>query len=155
VRHAHPGRSSRPITPRNSSDEELRLVAEKGGYVGVYFASFINPGHPWGSEDVANHIDHAIKICGEDHVGIGSDHGVNDVGDIDTAQAYVAKLVAERRARGISVSGEGTPFGTDLLGPNQFRVMADTLSKRGYSPRLMEKIMGQNFLRYAKDVWGA
>jgi len=33
--------------------------------------------------------------------------------------------------------------------------MADTLSKRGYSPRLMEKIMGQNFLRYAKDVWGA
>jgi len=47
------------------------------------------------------------------------------------------------------------PFGTDLLGPNQFRVMADTLAKRGYSTRLLEKIMGQNLLRCAKDVWGA
>jgi len=28
--------------PRNKSDEELRLVAERGGFVGIYFMPFVN-----------------------------------------------------------------------------------------------------------------
>ena len=55
--------------PRNKTDEELRLVASKGGFVGIYFMPFLKAdGHPH-AEDVVAHIDHAVNVCGEDHVG--------------------------------------------------------------------------------------
>ena len=34
------------------------------------------------------------------------------------------------------------------------RTVAD-LARRGWSTARMEKLMGGNFLRYARDVWGA
>ena len=69
----HTGCRAMTDLPRNKSDEELRLVASKGGFVGIYFMPFLkSDGHP-GAEDVAAHIDHAIDVCGEDHVGIGTD----------------------------------------------------------------------------------
>jgi membrane dipeptidase len=145
--------------PRNKTDEELRLVAEKGGYVGIFFMPYLNPGKPFSSEDVANHIDHAIQVCGEDHVGIGSDHGINDLGgDMAAVRAHYGKMVMDRRAQGISVAGEDPallPYGTDLVGPNQFRVVAGRLKARGYSQARIDKIMGGNFLRYAGEIWGA
>ena len=59
--------------PRNKTDEELRLVASAGGFVGIYFMPFLNPaGHAMAQDVVAN-LDHAINVCGEDHVGIGTD----------------------------------------------------------------------------------
>jgi membrane dipeptidase len=145
-------------SPRNKSDEELRLVAEKGGYVGIFFMPYLNPGRAFTSEHVADHIDHAIKVCGEDHVGIGSDHGVNDIGDRAVARAYYGKIVAARRKQGISVTGEDEsilPYPDDMIGPNQFRVLAATLLKRGYSTGRLEKVMGANFVRYCRDIWGA
>jgi membrane dipeptidase len=145
-------------SPRNKSDEELRLVAERGGYVGIFFMPYLNPGKAFTSEHVADHIDHAIKVCGEDHVGIGSDHGVNDIGDRAAARAYYGKIVEERRKQGISVAGEDEsilPYPDDMIGPNQFRVLASTLLKRGYSTGRLEKVMGANFVRYCRDIWGA
>src|SRR4029079_7154335 len=33
--------------PRNTTDEELRLVADKGGFVGIYFMPYLSlSGHP-------------------------------------------------------------------------------------------------------------
>ena len=154
----HTGCAALVASPRNKTDQELRLVAEKGGYVGIYFMPYLNPGRPFSSEDVADHIDHAIKICGEDHVGIGSDHGVNELGDLEVVRAHYGKMVALRRTQGISVKGEDEtllPYGTDLMGPNQLHVIADRLAKRGYASSRVEKIMGLNFLRYCQDIWGA
>jgi membrane dipeptidase len=48
-------------------------VAERGGFVGIYFMPFLNPSGHAHAEDVVAHIDHAVNICGEDHVGIGTD----------------------------------------------------------------------------------
>jgi membrane dipeptidase len=145
-------------TPRNKTDEELRLVADRGGYVGIYFMPFVAPGRAFSSEDVANHIDHAIQVCGEDHVGIGTDHGVTPLGYMAAVRRHYADMVNARRRQGISAPGEDPdllPFGTDLIGPDQFRTMAATLRKRGYSQTRIEKIMGGNFLRYAGAIWGA
>jgi len=42
----HTGCRSLTDLPRNKTDEELRLVAERGGFVGIYFMPFLNPtGH--------------------------------------------------------------------------------------------------------------
>ena len=50
-------------------------MADKGGVVGIYFMPFLGDnGTPWATEAmVLDHIDHALNVCGEDHVGIGTD----------------------------------------------------------------------------------
>ncbi len=143
--------------PRNKTDAELRLVAEKGGFVGIYFMPFLNISGHARAEDVVRHIDHAVNICGEDHVGIGTDGHVGQIDDLKAYEAVLAKEIADRRAAGISAAGERPdtyPFIVDLRGPDQFRKLIGLLSARGYSSRRIEKIMGLNFLRHAEGVWG-
>jgi membrane dipeptidase len=144
--------------PRNKTDEELRLVASKGGFVGIYFMPFLNPSGHALAQDVVAHIDHAVNVCGEDHVGIGTDNSVTAIDDIEGYKAALAQEVAARRAAGVSAAGERAdtlPFVIDLRGVNQFRDLADLLQKRGYTAARIEKILGRNFVRYATDVWAA
>jgi membrane dipeptidase len=144
--------------PRNKTDAELRLVAEKGGYVGIYFMPFLNRSGHAHAEDVVAHIDHAVNLCGEDHVGIGTDGSVTQIDDLHKYEGALAKEIADRRAAGISAAGERPdtyPFVVDLRGPDQFRTLARLLAAKGYGPRRIDKIMGENFLRFAEEIWGA
>ena len=60
--------------PRSKEDRELKAMADKGGVVGIYFMPFIGQGTGAPTLDMLmRQIDHALKVCGEDHVGIGSD----------------------------------------------------------------------------------
>jgi membrane dipeptidase len=153
----HSGCRALTDLPRNKSDAELRLVAEKGGFIGIYFMPFLNPTGHARAEDVVAHIDHAINLCGEDHVGIGTDGSVTQIDDLNAYQAILAKEIEKRRAAGISAAGERPdtyPFVPDLRGPEQFRKLAGLLKAKGYTNTRIEKIMGLNFLRYGERVWG-
>jgi membrane dipeptidase len=144
--------------PRNKTDEELRLVASRGGFVGIYFMPFLNPRSLASAADVVAHIDHAVNVCGEDHVGIGTDGGTTGVDDMAAYRAAMRVEVAERRAAGIGAAGENPdtlPFVEELSGPGQFRRLIFMLEQRGYPARRIEKIMGLNFINYAREVWGA
>jgi membrane dipeptidase len=144
--------------PRNKSDEELRLVAEGGGFVGIYFMPFLNPRSLATAEDVVAHIDHAVNVCGEDHVGIGTDGGTTAIDDMAAYRAHMRAEVAERRAAGIGAAGENPdtlPFVEELSGPEQFRRLIALLDRRGYSEARIEKIMGLNFVNFGREVWGA
>jgi membrane dipeptidase len=144
--------------PRNKSDEELRLVASRGGFVGIYFMPFLAASGHATAEEVIAHIEHALEICGEDHVGIGTDGSTTAIDDLGLYRAALAHEVEARRAAGISAAGEGPdtlPFVVDLRGPDQFRELAERLQRRGHPEARIEKILGQNFLRFAKDVWGS
>jgi membrane dipeptidase len=143
--------------PRNKTDEELALVASKGGFIGIYFMPFLNPTGHATAEDVVAHIEHAVDVCGEDHVGIGTDGPVTSIDDLEAYKSVLAKEVAARRKAGVSAAGERPdtlPFVVDLRGVDQFRELAARLARRGHSAARIEKIMGQNFLRYARAVWG-
>ena len=144
--------------PRNKTDEELRLVADKGGFVGIYFMPFLNLSGHATADDVVAHIEHAVNVCGEDHVGIGTDGGHHRRSTISRpTRPNLAKEHADRVAKGISAPGERAdthPFVDDLRGPEQYRKLARLLAARGHRPARIEKILGGNFLRYATDVWG-
>src|SRR6201992_4121017 len=87
--------SSRPISinhtgcraltdlPRNKTDEELRLAGHQGRVVGIYFMPFLNLSGHATAADVVAHIEHALNVCGEDHVGIGTDGGTTQIGDLE------------------------------------------------------------------------
>lgn len=154
----HTGCKAIVDVPRNKTDEELKLVADKGGYIGIYFMMFLAKGRMATADDVVAHIEHAIKVCGEDHVGIGSDYGIVELGDMAAVRAFWANFVRERMANKTAAPGEDPnilPFSEGLIGPNQFRNLYRALEKRGHKPALIEKVLGQNYMRFAKDVWGS
>lgn len=153
----HTGCRALTDLPRNKTDAELRLVAERGGFVGIYFMPFLNPTSVAKAADVVAHIEHAVKICGEDHVGIGTDGGTTAVDDMTAYRAAIRQEIAERKAAGIGARGENPdtlPFVEDLSGPTQYRKLIGLLEQRGHKAARIEKIMGTNFVRYARDVWG-
>jgi len=144
--------------PRNKSDEELRQVASKGGYVGIYFMPFLTKGRTPTSDDIVAHLEHAVSVCGEDHVGIGTDGSFTTIDDLEGYRKHFAQEIAERRAAGISAPGEQEdilPFAIDMRGPDQLRQLFDKLSSRGHNKSRIEKILGKNFLNYAARVWGS
>jgi membrane dipeptidase len=154
----HTGCRALTDLPRNKTDEELKLVADRGGFVGIYFMPFLtSTGHATAA-DVVAHIEHALKICGEDHVGIGTDGGTTQIDDLEAYKVALAKEHEQRVAKGVSAPGERAdthPFADDLRGPDQFRKLYRLLAARGHKPARIEKILGTNFVRYARDIWGA
>ncbi len=153
----HTGCRALVDTPRNKTDAELRLVAERGGFVGIYFMPFLSPDSVATAADVVAHVDHAIGICGEDHVGIGTDGGTTGVDDMAAYRAAIRAEVEARHAAGIAAAGENPdtlPFVEELSGPGQFRRLVALFEQRGYTSTRIEKVMGLNFLRYAREVWG-
>jgi membrane dipeptidase len=144
--------------PRNKTDEELRLVASRGGFVGIYFMPFVNARSVCTAADVLRHLDHAVNVCGEDHVGIGTDGGTTGVDDMAAFRAAMRAEVAERRAAGIGAAGENPdtlPFCEELSGPGQYRRLIGLLERRGWPSARIEKVMGLNFVNFAREVWRA
>ena len=72
--------------------------------------------------DVVDHIDHAVKVAGIDHVGLGSDFD------------------------GIEVTPQG------LEDVSKIRVIFDEMARRGYTDDQIGKIAGGNFLRVFNEV---
>lgn len=153
----HTGCRALTDLPRNKSDAELRLVASQGGFVGIYFMPFLSPDSIAEPADVVAHIEHAVNVCGEDHVGIGTDGGTTAVDDMAAYRARIREEIAQRRAAGIGAAGENPdtlPFVERLSGPHQFRDLIRLLEARRHPARRIEKIMGLNFLTYAREIWG-
>ncbi len=152
----HTGCRALADLPRNKTDEELRMVASRGGFVGIYFMPFLNISGHARAADVIEHIDHAVNVCGADHVGIGTDGPVTSIDDLDAYRARLAEHVALRKAAGVGAAGERSdtlPFVIDLRGVNQFYELIGLLEARGYSQDLIEKILGRNFADYAERIW--
>ncbi|MGQ3049739.1 MAG: dipeptidase [Niveispirillum sp.] len=142
---------------RNKTDAEMRGIADKGGFVGIYFMPFLAKGRIATADDVATHIMHAVKVAGEDHIGIGTDGYVTSYDDMDAYMEELRKENEQRVKLGIAAAGESattTPFIMDLRGPGQFQKLADLLLAKGLKTGQVEKILGRNFLRFARDVWG-
>ncbi|WP_037607145.1 dipeptidase [Streptacidiphilus rugosus] len=153
----HTGCRALADLPRNKTDEELRLVAERGGFVGVYFMPFLTLSGHARAADVVEHIVHAVNVCGEDAVGIGTDGPVTAIDDLGAYRARLAEHVAERARAGVGAAGERAdtlPFVVDLRGVEQFRELIRLLERRGFAEERIAKIMGGNFIAYAERIWG-
>lgn len=143
--------------PRNNDDRELRAVAEKGGVVGIYLMPFLEGGD---GEITANalikHLQHAIQVCGEDHVSIGSDQGVLPVNDTPAYREAIRQEVERRIKAGISAPGETPnrpPFIPQLNQINRMELIGWHLHKAGHSDDRIEKILGTNLLQLYGRVW--
>ncbi|MEP7096707.1 MAG: membrane dipeptidase [Dokdonella sp.] len=151
----HAGCRSVFAHPRNKEDREMKALADKGGVMGIYMLPFltVDTRQPM-LDDYMRHMQHALKVCGEDHVGIGTDSLFFTVDDDDLKQ--IAKDEADRKKAGIGAPGENRPpYIPDLNTPRKLERVADALLEHGYSERVTDKVLGLNFSRAFKEIWTA
>jgi membrane dipeptidase len=154
---SHTGARALTDHPRNTRDETIKAVADKGGVVGVYFMPFLTlDSHPKGADLIA-HVEHIANVAGEDHVGIGTDNGVLPTHLDGESKKKMDEDQARRIKAGIAAPGEAIgvyPFLEDYNSVDRYERFAGDLAKRGWSQSRLEKLMGGNFLRVYKDAWG-
>lgn len=152
----HAGCSAIHPHPRNKDDRELKALADHGGVIGIYFMPYLvaSPTSPT-REHVLAHLDHALKVCGSDHVGIGSDGVLDALPDTPEQRKAFADDMAQRKKLGIAAPEEDRPpYSPDLNTPHRLEIIAAGLSKRGYSSDVIEKVLGKNFYRAFGEIWG-
>jgi membrane dipeptidase len=117
--------------PRNMTDDMIRALGKKNGVIQINFnCGFLVKTPPGGKPaatlaDVVAHIDHAVKLAGVEHVGIGSDYD------------------------GVSC----TPAG--LEDNSKYPALTRALLEKGYPAADIRKIYGENTLRLMRAVEAA
>jgi membrane dipeptidase len=136
--------------PRNKSDEQLKFIADHGGFVGVtMFPPFLKRGPSATVDDYVEAIEYVINICGTQSVGIGTDftqgYGRPFFDWITHDKGYGRKL---------------TDFG-EVINPEGIRTIGEwpnltaAMEKRGWSAGQIEGVIGKNWLTLLRNVWGA
>ena len=151
----HTGCAALHAHPRNKEDRELKALADRGGVVGIYFMPYLvaSPISP-SREHVLAHLDHALKVAGTDHVGIGSDNGMNPGSDSPAENKRMQEEMARRQKLGIAAPEEDRPpYSPDLNTTNRLEIIANGLEKLGYSSVVIEKVLGKNFDRALGEIW--
>jgi membrane dipeptidase len=155
---SHAGCRAAFDNPRNKDDATLRALADKGGVIGIYLMPYLSAGPgPITVDDLLRHVDHAVGVCGEDHVGIGSDQGIVPIDDTPEYRRKLREEIEARRKAGVSAPGESVdrpPFIPELNVPNRMEAIAGALEVRGYRASAIEKILGGNFHRVLGEIWG-
>jgi membrane dipeptidase len=151
----HAGCAAVHAHPRNKTDEQIRALANKGGVMGIYTLPYLtaSPKQPT-VDDFMAHVTHALKVGGEDHVGIGTDGPISPFNTSPEALAEFKKAQEARVKSGVAAPGEDRPiYVIGMNTPLRLQVVADQLLKAGYSTRVTEKVLGGNTLRLLNEVW--
>lgn len=136
---------------RNLPDDVLRGIAERGGFVGIATLTFLLDERDDGREPFLRHLRHALDVCGEDAVGIGSD-GYYVCEDGVAARERFEALRATLDPDGLM--GARYPEHPYVFqGPDRMLRIEAALAHdpARFPAALREKILGGNFLRFLKE----
>ena len=126
---------------RNISDEQIKMIGERGGVVGVN-AILVSPHSNESTIDrYVDHIEHVISLIGIDAVGIGFDfceYLFNQLPE-DIVKELAAKLTTPH-------------FISDLTNHSHARNFTRKLIERGFSDGDIEKILRGNWLRILEQM---
>ncbi|HEY0192239.1 MAG TPA: membrane dipeptidase [Kofleriaceae bacterium] len=153
---SHTGCRALSDLPRCTPDRELRMLADKGGVAGMIFWPYLRTDRQPLAIDLIRHIEHAVNICGEDHVGLGSDTGVAPIDTGGGFQASNRAMIADMVQQGIFEHGRPADLYTflpDLNVANRYERIAAMLAARGHSDARIAKIIGGNFARVMREIW--
>lgn len=105
--------------PRNLDDEQLKALAKNGGVVGIVLSkNFLTDKETGSVKDFVDHVDYAVDLIGEDHVGIGSDFDGTTIPEDIKNSSEMYKIVDEMFSRGYEDKSI-----EKILGGNMLRVL--------------------------------
>lgn len=152
---SHAGVLAITNSPRNKTDEELLLLKENGGVIGL---------SPWGPlcwkkelkrrpsiEDYVDHIDYVVNLIGIDHVGFGGDSTLDDTKDEKgiAEQSALYAPVVEDYNKYVGVNPD-VRHAEKISGSWEIDNVIEEMKKRGYSYEDIGKFTGGNFMRVLK-----
>jgi len=140
--------------PRAKEDAALKALADKGGVAGIAALGYFigkNPGTETTIETYADHIDHAVKVMGIDHVGVSSDFPLRGIKSWATRENwYEPRLKSFKKVYDV----QWPSWIPELDGPDRFRNLLPVLDRRGYSTGDMEKLLGLNWMSLFRETIG-
>lgn len=152
-------RSLNPGHPRAKTDEMIQKLAAKGGVMGIAEIRFmVRDQEPVTVEHFLDHYDYIIKLVGAEFAGIGTDF------DLETEDnpAYLEKrkqmyaLTDGERAKKYRMH-TNDQFLVGIEGIDHPRRTFDIVEgfiRRNYSDETIRMILGKNFIRASKAIWG-
>lgn len=140
--------------PRNKSDEQLRAVVDKGGFVGfATYPPFMAQGADTTVSDCVDVFEYLINLIGEDSIGIGTDFTQEQDSKffdyLSHDKGYARRMVPKRPGSGVTVMPEG------LRTIGEFGNLTAEMVARGWPETRIRKVMGENWLGFLKEIWGA
>jgi membrane dipeptidase len=153
---SHSNMASVHCSARNASKELIGAIARSGGIVGVvgFPAMVANTNRPSLDQFIA-HIDAIVQHVGIAHVGLGIDFYAGQSGVSSDEEAIRGYEEAVRS--GIWGAAYPRPphhYPTDMESPRMLRNLTSRLLTRGYGEEDVRKILGENWLRVMRAVWG-
>lgn len=156
-------------SPRNKTDEAIRALAARGGVVGFSsLPSFVSEDPRDATLDrYLDHIDHAVQMVGLEHVGLGLDFVEGHVpgslaprapkwggANLPAGSAGLSKMLPER-LRADAAALLYLPYAEGIRGSVELPNVTEGLLRRRYSEGDVRAILGGNWLRLFKQIWGA
>jgi len=137
--------------PRNKTDEQLRTIVNKGGFVGVAtYAPFMPKGGASTLDDCIDMFEYMINVCGEGNIGIGTDFTQ------DQDEAFFDWLRHDKGYARRMVPSRGTaPLISGLENLAQYPNLTQAMERRGWSETRIRGVLGENWLRFLGEIWGA
>ncbi len=139
--------------PRNKTDAQLKEIADSGGFVGyATYPPFMPQGPDSSVEHCVEALEYLINLVGEDTVGIGTDFTQGqDAAFFDwlSHDKGTGRQLIPPRPGGVTIM----PKGLRTIG--EFSGLTHAMVAAGWPESRIEKVMGANWMRVLKDVWGA
>ncbi len=146
-------------SPRNTRDETIKALAEKGGVIGLCaWPPLLSADQSKKRSTVdmfLDHIDHVTKLVGVDHVGISTDTNWKGIDE-----GWCSETMMYWRRDRPDVYGYDKPlnlYPPPVLGlesESKLPNITKGLVSRGYSDGEIMKICGVNCMRVLRQVWG-
>ncbi|HSG73356.1 MAG TPA: membrane dipeptidase [Planctomycetaceae bacterium] len=138
---------------RSKPDEVLKAIAGTGGLIGICcIPRFLRQ-----SGDInalLDHIDYAVKLIGIDHVGIGTDVAYSSQQSAEESKKVPRRPRGREEFRSLWPDDDfkTTSDMTDSVAWTNWPLFTVGLVQRGYSDEEIQKIIGGNMLRVAREA---
>lgn len=134
--------------PRNKTDEQLREIVDRGGFVGVAtYPPFMKTGADTTVDDCMELFEYMIKVCGEENIGIGTDatQGHDDAYfDWLRRDKGYARRANPGRGRAPAVKGMETLA--------DYGRLTQAMERRGWRESRIRRVLGENWLRFLAGI---
>lgn len=128
--------------PRNLSDDQIKVIAERNGLIGVSTYPTLVAEHGATVENLLQHLDYIVNLVGVEHVAIGTDL-IDFMGSLFTASLTRAdpghNLYAVKQDATVVTEGVGSY--------SEVGNVIDGLAKRGYRDEQLKCIFSANLAR--------
>jgi membrane dipeptidase len=136
--------------PRNKSDDQLREIVDRGGFVGVaIYPPFMRTGAKTNLDDCVEMFEYMLDVCGEQNIGIGTDFTQGQ------DEAFFDWLRHDKGYARRANPGRGVaPFVEGLETLADYPRLTAAMERRGWNENRMRGVLGENWLRFLSESWG-